>query len=249
MDKKYIYLFFFLLFTASLDAIDKISVFSGGALGLVDMEADAISSLIEDELEATERYSIVETGGAELEFSYEKKDQSAVGRITSNLLRARADTLSPSFGGDLDESQVVIWRLKRSGRTYDYDFRLYSVQVDKGATITFEGASVNKRYLKGMARTTSRFTGSPENAADAARLMAWQVVGLKPPDDRFDRGLRAGLLGGLKRAYTTFWFAMDSGFESLLILVALLIMGGGLVVVGGDTGDDLGYPPDYPGVP
>ena len=143
MDKKYIYLFFFLLFTASLDAIDKIAVFSGGALGLVDMEADAISSLIEDELEATERYSIVETGGTELEFSYEKKDQSAVGLITSNLLRARADTLSPSFGGDLDESQVVIWRLKRSGRTYDYDFRLYSVQIDKDATITFEGESVN----------------------------------------------------------------------------------------------------------
>lgn len=248
MDKIYIYIFFF-FFIVRVEAIEKIVVFSGGVLGLVEMEADAISSLIENELEATERYSIIETGGAELEFSYKKKDQSTIGQITSNLLRARADTLSPSLGEDLDGSQVVIWHLKRSGRTYDYDFRLYSVQADKGATITFQGESINKRYLKGMARTTSRFTGSPENAADAARLMAWQVVGLTPPDDRFDRGLRAGLLGGLKRAYTTFWFAIDSGFESLLILVALLIMGGGLVIVGGDTGEDLGYPPDYPGVP
>ncbi|MBF88495.1 MAG: hypothetical protein CMG75_02365 [Candidatus Marinimicrobia bacterium] len=248
MDKIYIYILFF-FFIVRVEAIEKIVVFSGGVLGLVEMEADAISSLIENELEATERYSIIETGGAELEFSYKKKDQSTIGQITSNLLRARADTLSPSLGEDLDGSQVVIWHLKRSGRTYDYDFRLYSVQSDKGATITFQGESVNKRYLKGMARTTSRFTGSPENAADAARLMAWQVVGLTPPDDRFDRGLRAGLLGGLKRAYTTFWFAIDSGFESLLILVALLIMGGGLVIVGGDTGEDLGYPPDYPGVP
>ena len=41
----------------------------------------------------------------------------------------------------------------------------------------------------------------------------------------------------------------DAGFESLLIIAGLLIMGGAASSIAADSGEDLGYPPDYPGVP
>lgn len=230
-------------------ANDAIAVFVAEAVGLVDMEADAITTLIEQELEATNLYFVVDGSGGQTPLAFELPDQSTLGKVTTNLWRARADTLAPSVGNSLDEAYVVIWRLHRSGRTYNYDFRLYNVEVDRSEQYSNQEKQVNKRYLKGKARTTARFTGTAEHAAEAARLMAWQVVGLKPPPDRFSRDVRAGLLAGLRRAYNSFWFVMDSGFESVLILVALLIMGGAVSAADADPGEDLGYPPDYPGVP
>ena len=149
----------------------------------------------------------------------------------------------------LDNTEIVIWRLKRDGRTYSYDFRRDSVETDSKNFYTYRDRKIGKRYLKGKARTTVTFAGDPENAAEAARVLTWYVVGLKPPPDRFDRGLVAELSNNLKNIYSNLWFVMDSGFESLLIIVALIVMGGGLYAVASPKGDDLGYPPDYPGVP
>ena len=235
----------------SQDMMDrKISVFSGGASGLVDIEESAISSLVEEELVATGEFRVIEQSTTVLPLSFRKRELSGLTKLASNLWRSQADTLDPSVAVLLDNTEIVIWRLKRDGRTYSYDFRRYSVETDSKNLYTYRDRKIGKRYLKGKARTTITFTGDPEKAAEAARVLAWYVVGLKPPPDRFDRGLVAGLSNNLKNIYSNLWFVMDSGFESLLIIVALIVMGGGLyTVASAPQGDDLGYPPDYPGVP
>ena len=234
----------------SQDMMDqKIAVFSGGASGLVDIEESAISSLVEEELVATGEFRVIEQSTTVLPLSFRKRELSGISKFASNLWRSQADTLDPSVAVLLDNTEIVIWRLKRDGRTYSYDFRRYSVETDSKNLYTYRDRKIGKRYLKGKARTTVTFAGDPENAAEAARVLAWYVVGLKPPPDRFDRGLVAGLSNNLKNVYSNLWFVVDSGFESLLIIVALIVMGGGLYAVASPKGDDLGYPPDYPGVP
>ncbi len=234
----------------SQDMMDrKISVFSGGASGLVDIEESAISSLVEEELVATGEFRVIEQSTTVLPLSFRKRELSGISKFASNLWRSQADTLDPSVAVLLDNTEIVIWRLKRDGRTYSYDFRRYSVETDSKNLYTYRDRKIGKRYLKGKARTTVTFAGDPENAAEAARVLAWYVVGLKPPPDRFDRGLVAELSNNLKNIYSNLWFVMDSGFESLLIIAALIVMGGGLYAVASPQGDDLGYPPDYPGVP
>ena len=234
----------------SQDMMDrKISVFSGGASGLVDIEESAISSLVEEELVATGEFRVIEQSTTVLPLSFRKRELSGISKFASNLWRSQADTLDPSVAVLLDNTEIVIWRLKRDGRTYSYDFRRYSVEIDSKNLYTYRDRKIGKRYLKGKARTTIIFTGDPEKAAEAARVLTWYVVGLKPPPDRFDRGLVAELSNNLKNIYSNLWFVMDSGFESLLIIVALIVMGGGLYAVASPKGDDLGYPPDYPGVP
>ena len=234
----------------SQDMMDrKISVFSGGTSGLVDIEESAISSLVEEELVATGEFRVIEQSTTVLPLSFRKRELSGISKFASNLWRSQADTLDPSVAVLLDNTEIVIWRLKRDGRTYSYDFRRYSVETDSKNLYTYRDRKIGKRYLKGKARTTVTFAGDPENAAEAARVLAWYVVGLKPPPDRFDRGLVAGLSNNLKNVYSNLWFVMDSGFESLLIIAALIVMGGGLYAVASPQGDDLGYPPDYPGVP
>ena len=234
----------------SQDMMDrKISVFSGGASGLVDIEESAISSLVEEELVATGEFRVIEQSTTVLPLSFRKRELSGISKFASNLWRSQADTLDPSVAVLLDNTEIVIWRLKRDGRTYSYDFRRYSVETDSKNLYTYRDRKIGKRYLKGKARTTVTFAGDPENAAEAARVLAWYVVGLKPPPDRFDRGLVAELSNNLKNIYSNLWFVMDSGFESLLIIAALIVMGGGLYAVASPKGDDLGYPPDYPGVP
>ena len=234
----------------SQDMMDrKISVFSGGASGLVDIEESAISSLVEEELVATGEFRVIEQSTTVLPLSFRKRELSGISKFASNLWRSQADTLDPSVAVLLDNTEIVIWRLKRDGRTYSYDFRRYSVETDSKNLYTYRDRKIGKRYLKGKARTTVTFAGDPENAAEAARVLAWYVVGLKPPPDRFDRGLVAGLSNNLKNVYSNLWFVVDSGFESLLIIAALIVMGGGLYAVASPQGDDLGYPPDYPGVP
>ena len=234
----------------SQDMMDrKISVFSGGTSGLVDIEESAISSLVEEELVATGEFRVIEQSTTVLPLSFRKRELSGISKFASNLWRSQADTLDPSVAVLLDNTEIVIWRLKRDGRTYSYDFRRYSVETDSKNFYTYRDRKIGKRYLKGKARTTVTFAGDPENAAEAARVLAWYVVGLKPPPDRFDRGLVAGLSNNLKNVYSSLWFVADSGFESLLIIVALIVMGGGLYAVASPKGDDLGYPPDYPGVP
>ena len=234
----------------SQDMMDrKISVFSGGTSGLVDIEESAISSLVEEELVATGEFRVIEQSTTVLPLSFRKRELSGISKFASNLWRSQADTLDPSVAVLLDNTEIVIWRLKRDGRTYSYDFRRYSVETDSKNLYTYRDRKIGKRYLKGKARTTVTFAGDPENAAEAARVLAWYVVCLKPPPDRFDRGLVAGLSNNLKNIYSNLWFVMDSGFESLLIIAALIVMGGGLYAVASPKGDDLGYPPDYPGVP
>ena len=234
----------------SQDMMDrKISVFSGGTSGLVDIEESAISSLVEEELVATGEFRVIEQSTTVLPLSFRKRELSGISKFASNLWRSQADTLDPSVAVLLDNTEIVIWRLKRDGRTYSYDFRRYSVEIDSKNLYTYRDRKIGKRYLKGKARTTVTFAGDPENAAEAARVLAWYVVGLKPPPDRFDRGLVAELSNNLKNIYSNLWFVMDSGFESLLIIAALIVMGGGLYAVASPQGDDLGYPPDYPGVP
>ena len=227
----------------------KISVFSGGTSGLVDIEESAISSLVEEELVATGEFRVIEQSTTVLPLSFRKRELSGISKFASNLWRSQADTLDPSVAVLLDNTEIVIWRLKRDGRTYSYDFRRYSVETDSKNLYTYRDRKIGKRYLKGKARTTVTFAGDPENAAEAARVLAWYVVGLKPPPDRFDRGLVTGLSNNLKNVYSNLWFVVDSGFESLLIIAALIVMGGGLYAVASPQGDDLGYPPDYPGVP
>ncbi len=234
----------------SQDMMDrKISVFSGGTSGLVDIEESAISSLVEEELVATGEFRVIEQSTTVLPLSFRKRELSGISKFASNLWRSQADTLDPSVAVLLDNTEIVIWRLKRDGRTYSYDFRRYSVEIDSKNLYTYRDRKIGKRYLKGKARTTIIFTGDPEKAAEAARVLTWYVVGLKPPPDRFDRGLVAELSNNLKNIYSNLWFVMDSGFESLLIIAALIVMGGGLYAVASPKGDDLGYPPDYPGVP
>jgi hypothetical protein len=234
----------------SQDMMDrKISVFSGGTSGLVDIEESAISSLVEEELVATGEFRVTEQSTTVLPLSFRKRELSGISKFASNLWRSQADTLDPSVAVLLDNTEIVIWRLKRDGRTYSYDFRRYSVEIDSKNLYTYRDRKIGKRYLKGKARTTIIFTGDPEKAAEAARVLTWYVVGLKPPPDRFDRGLVAELSNNLKNIYSNLWFVMDSGFESLLIIAALIVMGGGLYAVASPQGDDLGYPPDYPGVP
>ena len=234
----------------SQDMMDrKISVFSGGTSGLVDIEESAISSLVEEELVATGEFRVTEQSTTVLPLSFRKRELSGISKFASNLWRSQADTLDPSVAVLLDNTEIVIWRLKRDGRTYSYDFRRYSVEIDSKNLYTYRDRKIGKRYLKGKARTTITFTGDPEKAAEAARVLTWYVVGLKPPPDRFDRGLVAELSNNLKNIYSNLWFVMDSGFESLLIIAALIVMGGGLYAVASPKGDDLGYPPDYPGVP
>ena len=234
----------------SQDMMDrKISVFSGGASGLVDIEESAISSLVEEELVATGEFRVIEQSTTVLPLSFRKRELSGISKFASNLWRSQADTLDPSVAVLLDNTEIIVWQLKRDGRTYSYDFRRYSVKTDSKNLYTYRERKIGKRYLKGKARTTVTFAGDPENAAEAARVLAWYVVGLKPPPDRFDRGLVAELSNNLKNIYSNLWFVMDSGFESLLIIAALIVMGGGLYAVASPKGDDLGYPPDYPGVP
>ena len=249
MRDIFLFILFFLSSTLfSQDMMDqKIAVFSGGASGLVDIEESAISSLVEEELVATGEFRVIEQSNTVLPLSFKKKDLSGISKFASNLWRSQADTLDPSMAVLLDNSEVIIWRLKRDGRTYSYDFRRYSVKTDSKNLYTYRERKIGKRYLKGKARTTITFAGDPENAAEAARVLTWYVVGLKPPPDRFDRGLVAGLSNNLKNLYSTLWFVVDSGFEALLIIVALIIMGGGLYTLSAE--EDLGYPPDYPEVP
>ena len=234
----------------SQDMMDqKIAVFSGGASGLVDIEESAISSLVEEELVATGEFRVIEQSNTVLPLSFRKRELSGISKFASNLWRSQADTLDPSVAVLLDNTEIIVWRLKREGRTYSYDFRRYSVEIDSKNLYTYRDRKIGKRYLKGKARTTIIFTGDPEKAAEAARVLTWYVVALKPPPDRFDRGLVAELSNNLKNIYSNLWFVMDSGFESLLIIAALIVMGGGLYAVASPQGDDLGYPPDYPGVP
>ena len=234
----------------SQDMMDqKIAVFSGGASGLVDIEESAISSLVEEELVATGEFRVIEQSTTVLPLSFRKRELSGISKFASNLWRSQADTLDPSVAVLLDNTEIIVWRLKRDGRTYSYDFRRYSVEIDSKNLYTYRDRKIGKRYLKGKARTTIIFTGDPEKAAEAARVLTWYVVALKPPPDRFDRGLVAELSNNLKNIYSNLWFVMDSGFESLLIIAALIVMGGGLYAVASPKGDDLGYPPDYPGVP
>ena len=227
----------------------KIAVFSGGASGLVDIEESAISSLVEEELVATGEFRVIEQSNTVLPLSFRKRELSGISKFASNLWRSQADTLDPSVAVLLDNTEIIVWQLKRDGQTYSYDFRRYSVEIDSKNLYTYRDKKIGKRYLKGKARTTIIFTGDPEKAAEAARVLTWYVVALKPPPDRFDRGLVAELSNNLKNIYSNLWFVMDSGFESLLIIVALIVMGGGLYAVASPQGDDLGYPPDYPGVP
>ena len=248
-----IFLFILVFLSSTLfsqDMMDqKIAVFSGGASGLVDIEESAISSLVEEELVATGEFRVIEQSNTVLPLSFRKRELSGISKFASNLWRSQADTLDPSVAVLLDNTEIIVWRLKRDGRTYSYDFRRYSVEIDSKNLYTYRDKKIGKRYLKGKARTTIIFTGDPEKAAEAARVLTWYVVALKPPPDRFDRGLVAELSNNLKNIYSNLWFVMDSGFESLLIIVALIVMGGGLYAVASPKGDDLGYPPDYPGVP
>ena len=89
-------------------------------------------------------------------------------------------------------------------------------------------------------------TGTPEDAAKAARILTWYVARVKLPKDRFDRGFVSDLSKDLKNS---FFFFLDSGSELLFVFGALLVLGGGLYSISVYSAGDLGYPPDYPEVP
>jgi len=130
--------------------------------------------------------------------------------------------------------------------TYSFDFRLYKVEVDYKTVYTYFDQEINKHYLKAKNRTTLKLTGTPEDAAKAARILTWYVARVKLPGDRFDRGFVSDLSKDLKNSL---FFFLDSGTESLFMIAGFLLLGGGLYAWSAYSGEDLGYPPDYPEVP
>ena len=130
--------------------------------------------------------------------------------------------------------------------TYSFDFRQYKVEVDYKTVYTYFDQEINKHYLKAKNRTTLKLTGTPEDAAKAARILTWYVARVKLPKDRFESGFVSDLSKDLKNS---FFFFLDSGSELLFVFGALLVLGGGFYAISVYRAGDLGYPPDYPEVP
>ena len=243
------FILFLLLFQMALsqDITDqRIAVISGSSSGMVDIEEDAITLMIEEELTAMELYNINREAAGKLSYSYKDSEGSGIGNIAINLWRSAVDTLSPESGVQVHDSEVLIWNIERSGRTYNFDFRLYTVEVDYKVIYTYLNQEINQRYLKAKNRSTLKLTGTPEDAAKAARILTWYVARVKLPKDRFDRGFVSDLSKDLKNS---FFFFLDSGSELLFVFGALLVLGGGFYAISVYRAGDLGYPPDYPEVP
>ena len=243
------FILFLLLFQIALsqDITDqRIAVISGGSSGMVDIEEDAITLMIEEELTAMELYNINREAAGKLSYSYKDSEGSGIGNIAINLWRSAVDTLSPESGVQVHESDVLIWNIERSGMTYNFDFRLYDVEVDYKVIYTYFDQEINQRYLKAKNRTTLKLTGTPEEAAKAVRILTWYVARVKLPKDRFEKGFVSDLSKDLKNS---FFFFMDSGSELLFMFGALLVLGGGFYAISVYRAGDLGYPPDYPEVP
>ena len=213
---------------------------------MVDIEEDAITLMIEEELIAMETYSINREASGQLSYSYRANEGSGVGKIAANLWRSAIDTLSPESSVYVHDSDVLIWNINKSGMTYSFDFRLYKVEVDYKTVYTYFDQEINKHFLKAKNRTTLKLTGTPEDAAKAARILTWYVARVKLPKDRFDRGFVSDLSKDLKNS---FFFFLDSGSELLFVFGALLVLGGGFYAISVYRAGDLGYPPDYPEVP
>ena len=243
------FILFLLLFQMALsqDITDqRIAVISGSSSGMVDIEEDAITLMIEEELTAMELYNINREASGKLSYDYKASEASGVGKIAANLWRSAIDTLSPESSVYVHNSDVLIWNIKRSGSTYNFDFRVYKVEVDYKTVYTYSGQEINRHYLKGKNRTTLTLTGTSEEAAKAARVLTWYVARVKLPSDRFERGFVSDLSKDLNNS---FFFFLDSGTESLFMIAGFLLLGGGLYAWSAYSGEDLGYPPDYPEVP
>ena len=249
MRKLKFFIQFLLLFqiAVSQDITDqRIAVISGSSSGMVDIEEDAITLMIEEELIAMETYSINREASGQLSYSYRANEGSGVGKIAANLWRSAIDTLSPESSVYVHDSDVLIWNINKSGMTYSFDFRLYKVEVDYKTVYIYFNQEINKHYLKAKHRTTLKLTGTPEDAAKAARILTWYVARVKLPEDRFNRGFVSDLSKDLKNS---FFFFLDSGAELLFVFGALLVLGGGFYAISVYRAGDLGYPPDYPEVP
>ena len=118
--------------------------------------------------------------------------------------------------------------------------------MDYTATYTHLNEEIDKRYLKPKTKKTLTLTGTPEEAARAARVLTWYVARVKLPSDRFERGFVSDLSKDLNNSLL---FFLDSGTESLFMIAGFLLLGGGLYAWSAYSGEDLGYPPDYPEVP
>ncbi|MDP6396878.1 MAG: hypothetical protein QF712_04160 [Candidatus Marinimicrobia bacterium] len=247
MWKSKFFIQFLLLFQLAIsqDITDRrIAVISVGSSGMVGIEEDAITLMIEEELIAMELYNINRKASGKLSYNYKSSAGSGVGRIATNLWRSAVDTLSSESGVHVQDSDVLLWNINRSDMTYIFDFRLYRVEVDYKNIYSNLNQKINKRYLKAKNRTTLKLTGTPEDVAQATRVLTWHVVGSKLPRDRFDRGFVSDLSKDIKNSL---FFFLDSGFESIFILAGFLLVGGGLYAWTAEQ--DLGYPPDYPEVP
>ncbi len=64
------------LLLSQAGAKDAIAVYVAEAVGLVDMETDAITALIEEELEATDVYFVMEGSGGDAPLSFQKQNRS-----------------------------------------------------------------------------------------------------------------------------------------------------------------------------
>ena len=114
------FILFLLLFQIALsqDITDqRIAVISGGSSGMVDIEEDAITLMIEEELIAMELYNINREASGKLSYDYRASEASGVGKIAANLWRSAMDTLSPESSVYVHNSDVLIWNIKRSGST------------------------------------------------------------------------------------------------------------------------------------
>ena len=159
---KFFILFFLVIQLAvSQDSKTKrIAVISGGDSDIVDIEEDAITSIIEEELLAMGIYNINKEARGSLFYTHISKEGSSIGKIVANLWRSSVDTLSPASGIHVKDSDVFLWNIDKSGgRTYSYDFRLYKVGVDYTATYTHLNQEIDKRYLKSKIRKTLELTG------------------------------------------------------------------------------------------
>ena len=151
------FILFFLLFQLAVSQDSKtkrIAVISGGGSDIVDIEEDAITSIIEEELLAMGIYNINKDARGSLFYTHISKEGSSIGKIAANLWRSSVDTLSPASGIHVKDSDVFLWNIDKSGGTYSYDFRLYKVGVDYTATYTHLNQEIDKRYLKAKTKKT-----------------------------------------------------------------------------------------------
>ena len=151
MRKFKFFIQFLLLFqiAVSQDITDqRIAVISGSSSGMVDIEEDAITLMIEEELIAMETYNINREASGQLSYSYRANEGSGLGKIAANLWRSATDTLSPESSVYVHDSDVLIWNINKSGMTYSFDFRQYKVEVDYKTVYTYFDQEINKHYLK-----------------------------------------------------------------------------------------------------